>query len=84
MNGATDDEQLYLLLEGIKQIEAILKAEQKRREESNKITEEYIGSYLDKLSHTLTVKVSNQFQQMEQRLLQVDENLSRVEHEFDQ
>ena len=54
-----EDEQLLLIVEGIKQIEAILKAEQKRREESNNMTQDYIQQYLDKLESTLQQKIAN-------------------------
>ena len=45
----TEDEALIHIFEGLSQIEAILKAESKRRVEANQITNDYINSYLDKL-----------------------------------
>ena len=37
------DQQLSKIMQGLSQIEAILKAEEKRRSESNQITKDYIA-----------------------------------------
>lgn len=71
-------------MRGIDQIEAILKAEQKRRVESNHITQEYIHSFLDKLETSLNAKVSTQFNQVDSRISQVSEALTRVEGRFEE
>ena len=42
-----------MILQGLGQIEAIVKAESKRRIESNQVTQEYIHSYLEKLESSL-------------------------------
>lgn len=47
------NDELYIVQESLNQIEAILKAESKRRIEANKLTEEYILEYLDKLESSL-------------------------------
>ena len=47
------NDELYVVQESLGQIEAILKAESKRRLEANKLTEEYILEYLDKLELSL-------------------------------
>ena len=56
----TNDE-LYIVQENLNQIEAILKAESKRRIEANKLTEDYILEYLDKLENSLNTRVVGQF-----------------------
>ena len=63
----TNDE-LYLVQDNLNQIEAILKAESKRRIEANKLTEDYILEYLDKLETSLNTRVVGQFQAMERRI----------------
>ena len=47
------NDELYIVSESLNQIEAILKAESKRRLEANKLTEEYILEYLEKLENSL-------------------------------
>ena len=49
MPPVNQNDELYLVQESLGQIEAILKAESKRRLEANKLTEDYILEYLDKL-----------------------------------
>lgn len=78
-----DDEQLAKIVQGLGQIEAILCAEQKRRVESNNITQEYIHQFLDKLELSLQQRVTGQFSQIDTRIKQVNETLSRVESRFD-
>lgn len=56
----TNDE-MYLVQESLGQIEAILKAESKRRLEANKLTDEYIMEYLEKLETNLNSRVVIQF-----------------------
>lgn len=77
-----DDEALMNIFEGLSQIEAILKAESKRRVEANQITHDYINSYLDKLDTQLQNRVQNQFQAIEQRISTVNQTFSSVEAEF--
>ena len=55
------NDELYVVQESLGQIEAILKAESKRRLEANKLTEEYILEYLEKLETSLNNQVSKQF-----------------------
>ena len=43
------DEELDIVQESLSQIDAILKAESKRRVEANAIQSEYINNYLDTL-----------------------------------
>jgi len=53
----TDDEAILAIFEGLSQIEAILKAESKRRFEANQISNDYISSYMDKLDSSLQQRV---------------------------
>ena len=66
------------------QIEAILTAESKRRQQANSIQREYIETYLDKLEQTLNNTVHSQFQTLERRINMVDSVLTKVEQQFDQ
>ena len=77
------NEELRLIQESLGQIEAILKAESKRRFESNQLTEEYILDYLDKLEQNLNNRVLGQFKAMERRITLVDGILSKIEGQFD-
>ena len=81
MSGPMDE--LRVVQESLAQIEAILKAESKRRQEANQITEEYILNYLDSLEQNLNQRVSGQFQNLEKRITMVDTVLHKVEQQFD-
>lgn len=61
-------DELYLVTESLGQIEAILKAESKRRLEANKLTDDYIMDYLEKLEQNLNNRVIGQFTAMEKRI----------------
>ena len=61
-------DELYLVTESLGQIEAILKAESKRRLEANKLTDDYIMDYLEKLEQNLNNRVMGQFTAMEKRI----------------
>lgn len=50
-------DEMSLVTESLNQIEAILKAESKRRMEANKLTEDYILEYLEKLEQNLNSRV---------------------------
>ena len=65
------------------QIEAILKAESKRRIEANLITEEYIKNYLDGLEKNLNQRVNSQFSNLEKRVTSVDRVLTNIENQFE-
>ena len=69
--------------EQLKNIENILKAEQKRRVESNEIMNEYIVNYLDQLQQNLGDRVSAQFQQLERSIDGIDLMMTKVESELD-
>ena len=69
--------------ESLAQIEAILKAESKRRQEANQITEEYILNYLESLEQNLNQRVQGQFQTLENRIATADAVLRKVEQQFD-
>ena len=69
--------------ESLAQIEAILKAESKRRQEANQITEEYILNYLDSLEQNLNQRVQGQFKDLENRIATADSVLRKVEAQFD-
>jgi len=61
-------DELYLVTESLGQIEAILKAESKRRLEANKLTDDYIMDYLEKLEQNLNNRVIGQFTAIEKRI----------------
>jgi len=77
-------EELTLVQDSLQQIEAILKAEAKRRTEANQITSDYIVNYLDSLEQSLSERVTGQFHALEERIASVDKTLSKVEDEFEQ
>ena len=54
-------DELSLITDSLSSIEAILIAESKRRTESNRLTEEYILDYLEKLESSLNQRVIGQF-----------------------
>ena len=62
------NDELFIVTENLNQIEAILKAESKRRIEANRLSEEYIMDYLDKMESELNSRVIKQFHQMEKRI----------------
>ena len=72
-------DELSLIGENLNQIEAILKAESKRRLEANRLTEDYIMDYLEKLEQSLNSRVIGQFQAMERRIQAVDNTLTKTE-----
>lgn len=80
----TEDLQLQAIAQGLSQIEAIVKAESKRRIESNQVTQDYIHSYLDKLEQSIQQRVHAQFEQIEKRIQEVNSVLTRVEERFDE
>ena len=65
------------------QIEAILRAESKRRFEANKLTEEYILDYLEKLERRMNENVIKRFLDMESKIDAVDKTLTKIENQFD-
>mmetsp|Transcript_19724 Transcript_19724/g.24329 ORF Transcript_19724/g.24329 Transcript_19724/m.24329 type:complete len:119 (+) Transcript_19724:1-357(+) len=77
LNAANDE--LSMIQESLNQIEAILNAESKRRLEANRLTEDYIMDYLEKLETSLNSRVIGQFQAMERRIQAVDTTLSKTE-----
>ena len=60
-DGENQNDELFLVTESLNQIEAILKAESKRRIEANSLTDTYISDYLDKLEQSLNTRVLGQF-----------------------
>ena len=64
----------------LNQIEAILKAESKRRFEANKLTEEYILDYLEKLESRVNENVLKRFCDMESKIAAVDKTLTKIEN----
>lgn len=57
-----------IVTENLNQIEAILKAESKRRIEANKLSEDYIMDYLEKMETELNSRVVKQFHNLEKRI----------------
>ena len=51
--------------------------------EANKLTEDYILEYLDKLEQSLNNQVSKSFKTMEQRIQTVDNTLTKIENQFE-
>ena len=64
----------------LNQIEAILRAESKRRFEANKLTEEYILDYLEKLERRMNESVIKRFLDMESKIDAVDKTLTKIEN----
>lgn len=60
-----------------------MNAESKRRLEANRLTEDYIMDYLDKLESSLNSRVIGQFQAMERRIHAVDLTLTKTEQQFE-
>ena len=75
-------DEIQLVQENLDQIEAILKAESKRRMEANQITEEYIKNYLDGLEKNLTQRVNAQFSNLDKKITHVDKSLHNIERQF--
>ena len=69
-----------MITNNLNQIEAILKAESKRRFEANKLTEEYILDYLEKLESRLNENVLKRFLDMEGKIASVDRTLTKIEN----
>jgi len=64
-------------------IENILKAEQKRRSESNTIMHDYILDYLDQLQQSLTNRVGTQYQALKHSIDNIDQMMTKMENEID-
>lgn len=80
MRGAQhQNDELMIVTENLNQIEAILKAESKRRIEANKLSEDYIMDYLEKMESELNSRVVKQFHNMEKRIQTVDNTLTKIE-----
>ena len=67
----------------LKNIENIMKAEQKRRVESNEIMNEYIINYLQQLQLNLNDRVGSQFSHLNHSIDAIDNIISKVEKEFE-
>lgn len=77
------DRGLLEVQEQLKGIESILKAEQKRRVDSNDAIDEYIRKYLEKLQTSLSERVSSQFSQLKASIDGIDSMLGKMERELD-
>ena len=77
------DRGLLEVQEQLKGIESILKAEQKRRVDSNEAIDEYIRKYLEKLQTSLSERVSSQFTQLKSSIDGIDSMLGKMERELD-
>jgi len=64
-------------------IEDILKAEQKRRAESNTIMHDYILDFLDELQQTLSSRVGTQYQALKHSIDNIDHMMTKMENEID-
>ena len=69
--------------ESLRQIENIMKAESKRRVESNQIMDEYITNYLDQLQQSLNDRAKTQFSQLKQRIDSIDKSITKIETELE-
>jgi tetrahydromethanopterin S-methyltransferase subunit A len=68
----------------LKEIENILKAEQKRRVESNEIMNEYIISYMEQLERSLNERFDRQLSQVKERVEEIDGHMRKVEEELEE
>ena len=68
----------------MKEIENILKAEQKRRVESNEIMNEYIISYMEQLERSLNERFDRQLSQVKERVEEIDGHMRKVEEELEE
>ena len=77
------DQGLLEVQEQLKNLENILKAEQKRRVESNEIMNEYILNYLDQLQYSLNDRVSQQFHQLKHSIDGIETTMTKIEREIE-
>eukprot|EP00347_Sterkiella_histriomuscorum_P006836 403351248 len=78
-----NDAALSEVSDSLRQIENIMKAEQKRRVESNEIMNEYITSYLDQLQQSLNDRVVQQFLMLKSRVETIDGHMTKIERELE-
>ena len=76
----TELDQVKIDLQGI---EAIMMAETKRREESNKAMHEIIENTLSVLQEKITEKVDGHFTSLQDRMESIDSKLQNIETEVD-
>ena len=60
-----------------------MKAESKRRVESNEIINDYIANYLDQLQQSLNSQVNAQFDTLKTKIESIDGVLTKIEREMD-
>lgn len=73
------DEELKEVYEGLKNIENIMAAEEKRRKLSNNIMNDFIDDYLKTLDQSITNHVEDEFQTLKHRVQKIDEGLYSLE-----
>ena len=78
------DEELQLVKEQLASIEAVLKAESKRRIEANHIMDDYIMGFMTSIEDQLTARVDTQFKTLQKRVVSIDEELSVAELQFEE
>jgi hypothetical protein len=66
----------------LKSIENILKAEQKRRVDSNAIMQDYLVNYLDQLQQALGDRVSTQYNSLKHSIDHIDQVITKMENEI--
>lgn len=66
----------------MKSIENILKAEQKRRVDSNAIMQDYLVNYLDQLQQALGDRVSTQYNSLKHSIDHIDQVITKMENEI--
>ena len=76
------EEGIKKVAESLSSIENILKAEEKRRKESNQVIREYIDSYLNELQASLTRKVSSEFTHLQRTIDSIDTQLTLAEKQL--
>lgn len=73
---------LHDVMESLKNVENIIKAEQKRRVESNEIMNDYIVNYLDQLQASINGRVNAQFHSLKHQIENIDFMLTKAENEL--
>ena len=67
-----EDPELRQVNTDLEEIEQVIDAEKKRREESNQIMKEFIVEYLQDLESSIANKVDGQFNELKNRVDKID------------
>ena len=77
------DVELDTVNVGLKAIENVMIAENRRRMDSNQIMSQFIDDFLEKLQEQISGKVDKQFQTLQKRVQTIDDDLTNIENEID-